>query len=393
MGSVLGRASEPQRLLGHKGKVTSVAFSQQDGPDLLLISTSEDGTVRRYERWENGTTWVEKSPQGGLKPMVDSFAATTVDSASFYSDGKLAIAGAAVWIYEPDRVANSLSTRDARWMPDYTVPDHLLHGADGVEFVSDGKMLARTSDGCKLLSLFDRDGEFKPAVHEDYTSCDAPVQCIATANTIESMYNFVVLSGTTIVSKYHTGEAEEIVGDGHTHVIDIEVSPADNMILAADFTEDSTIPVVKVWKADSRSRLVGTCTTTDITAAEEKTTTVTCARFAPSSNAIAAGFSDGSIRYFDVSAANIAASTEGWNDDAAVCKQLNATIRGSHVHSTRGHYSRRDHAVTCLAFSPTGDCLVSGSADSSICVHTTPFLCLTDVGKEAASYSVSCCAE
>jgi hypothetical protein len=393
MGSALGRAAPPQRLLGHTDRVTSVAFSKNDGPDVLLISTSADGTVRRYERWENGTTWVEKSPEGGLKPTVESFATTAVDCVSFHRDGKLAVAGAAVWIYAPDRVGNNPERRDARWMPDHTVPDKLLRGASWVDFMRDGKMLARTSDGCKSLILFDQDGEFRPGVYEEYTSCDAPVQCIATANATESMNNFIVLSGTTIVSKYHTGEAEEIVGDGHTHVVDIEVSPADNMILAADFTEDSTIPVVKVWKADSRSRLVGTCTTTDITAAEEKTTTVTCARFAPSSNVIAAGFSDGSIRYFDVSAANIAASTEGWNDDAAVCKQLNATIRGSHVQSIGGRHSLRDHAVTCLAFSPLGDCLVSGSADSSVCVHKTPFLCLTDGGKEAASFTVTCCSE
>jgi WD40 repeat protein len=372
MGNVFGKSPEPLGFYSHREASTSVAFAPHGDS---FATCSDDGTIRRYQRGEALLEWDEVFDTAPLPSRPNDEGVALKGVAYGGDNGSTLVAvGTNCSVYSDFDV-------------DPRSPSETITGLAMIEFAkftADGKrlLIVATRRGKRVCEVINICVEGKLAGSRDrnseFTTMDESLHCATTSNVRSEhrLRDFIVVAGSSTVSKYFTSGSEEVVGSSHSDIVDVDVAADDSMILSVGKYNDS--PACKIWDASSKERELGTCIAEDITAAESAFVEVTCARFAPSGNVVVVGFSDGSIRFFDVAGASRDAGTDGSLRGDRACSQ---------IFSTRGAHARR---ITALAFAPQGECVVSTSADKSVCVHAVPSACLTDDGN-ARLLGMACC--
>ncbi|NEP22522.1 caspase family protein, partial [Moorena sp. SIO3I6] len=338
--TALDNVRERNRLQGHTGWVTNIAFSP-DGKQIL--SGSDDGTVRL---WDTETGQLIHTLEGHTD---------TVYEIAFSPDGQQILSGSS---------DNTVRLWD-------TETGQLIHTLEGhTSLVSD---IAFSPDGKQILSgswdttvrLWDTETGLTLHTLEGHTS---RVEAIAFSPDGKQILsgshdNTVRLWDTDSGTLIHTLE-------GHTSfVTEIAFSPDGKQILSG--SHDNT---VRLWDTDSGT-LIHTL--------ESPTDWITDIAFSPDGKQIISGSNDNTVCLWDTESGQLIHKLEGHiknqlssvtdiafspDGQQILSGSKDSTVRlwdtdsGTLIHTLEGHTSE----VSEIAFSPDGKQIISGSLDNIV---------------------------
>ena len=327
-------------LVGHEGEVTSLAA---DGNQRYLLSASEDGTVRVWDR------------QGGQLSHMLKHRTLGSRSVSLNYDGTIAASGGADGMLYLWDVAGAERIH-AFWGERGPALTAVALSGDGRLAVSGSRehgVSAWDVDGRKWLRRLDGHSERVTSVA---LSADGSRAASGSDDCTVRIWN---LSAGTL----------ERTLEGHT-------SPVNAVALSADgqwVLSGSSDRTLKLWAADT-----GTCRRT-LTGHASSVTSVALALHARRG---LSGSTDQTARLWDLDTGEVLATLDGHSDvvtavaidDAGVraaTGSVDRTIKLWRLEDLRAAHSPELHggAVTALVFSPDGRLCASGGDDGRIVIH------------------------